>query len=51
MKVKKYQRNFTINLKTKKISELPIFELGHTEIFENFNDEVADLKNYIKKCL
>jgi len=35
--------------KPKKILELPIFELGHTEIFENFEDEVADLKSYIKK--
>ena len=35
--------------KPKKISKLPIFELGHTEIFENFEDEVADLKSYINK--
>ena len=34
--------------KPKKISELPIFELGHTYIFENFEDAVNDLRNYLK---
>ena len=35
--------------KPKKISELPIFELGHTAIFETFEDDINNLRNYIKK--
>jgi FlaA1/EpsC-like NDP-sugar epimerase len=37
--------------KPKKISELPIFELGHTSIFKNFEDDVTDLRNYLKNIL
>ena len=35
--------------KPKKISELPIFELGHTSVFENFEDDIINLRNYLKK--